>query len=415
MNETGKGPLEQNFLEALREDWGIGLTPVDIDEARKKPGWKKLEEDGAAQVLDALRVVPGLSSNQAIRDNFSGAVRLVIPEGMPENTYFGLRRGLGNGVHEMSLRSSDTGQVVKQAGWVNIDPSQANLAQVAYGVFSAASVVTGQYFMQRIDKKLEGIQRSANDIKEFLELDKYCALKAQWTFLQETFENMMIINRYDVQRQAASVSAQAIIQSALADMLFYHERADLRGNDLDPKLNGSKLEELIEEIAKNVAAYWFSLHVYSLATVLELSLTGNRDERYLAAVHKNLEHEQEQYSACFSLLHEKMDTTIGAWDRDKFLFDIAKGTAKEVPILGPVLTDKVDEAHKATAEKKRQKKMRLIEDKLNECRDLAQLKSMSDSVATLNRLSHQPTELIVDGSEIYLHVEEPIAPEAAPA
>jgi len=409
MEELEKTPEERELRDLLKRDWGIDMTPAQGSEARKKPGWVELDEDSAARVLDTLRVVPGLASNEAIRDSFAGAVRLVIPGDLPREAYFGMRPGLGEGVYGMVARDPITGRAVRQAGWAPMDLTRANLAQAAYGAFSVASVVTGQYFMKRVDQKLEGIQRVANDVKEFLELDKYCQMKAQWSFLQETFENTLLIRGNAVQRQAAVVSTQSILCSALADMLFYRERAEQREAELDPKGKGSELERLIEEIAENVTAYWFALHVYSLATVLELALTENRDRRYLAGIQGKLELEQERYQVFFGRLYGRMCQTIEAWDQDKLLFNVAKGTAKDIPIVREVLVEKVDELHRAALGKKRQEKMTLIKTKLGRCEDVEQLQSMSDSVAALDRLSHRPTELLIDGEEVYLRVEE--APE----
>lgn len=409
MSEQNLSGLSQEELQKkLEENFGILITELKTEavelETLQEKGYWKAPKDVAARLSPLLQSVAGLGANQAVRDTFQGAVKLVLPPNLPTGAEAMLRQGMG---YSLNFHIPGSKGVVGQGAWTNINVVPADVSQVAYGVFSLASVVTGQYFMQRIDQQLEGIQKSTDSILQFLELDKRSDLQAEQMFLNEMIQDLEDITLCETQKQASAVNVQAARKRALAASLFYYGRIENVTEEISSKkYKAAEWNETQKQLLSYIANYQLSLCAYGTSVFLEVMLTGNTERAYLRRLLERMKIQQEKYDQCLAACAERLTKCAEEADPDKLAFGIAKGAASVAPVIGVPLTDWLEKVHLDSKEKLKDKLSEEIIDLVETCAKVGQLQDTMDSIYQLDEISNEPMELIIDRGQLHMKMPE---------
>lgn len=408
MSEQNSPAMAQEELRKKLEDsFGILMAELQAEEIDteilREKGYWKVPKDIVARLSPLLQSAVGIGVNRETFRTFEGAVKLVIPSDLPAGATPMLRRGLGKGVNSFNFHFQGTQGIVGQGGWAVIDTASADLAQAAYGVFSLASVVTGQYFMQRIDKKMESIQKSTDTILQFLELDKRSELQAEQMFLNETLQDLEDMVFCETQRQAAIVNGQAIRQRAMAAVLFYSNRVESITSDISSKkYKSAEWEELQKQLLSHIASYQLSLCAYGTSVFLEVMLTGNTDRAYLCRLLERLKVQQEEYDKCLATCYERLIKWVEDADPNKLAFGIAKGAAAVAPVIGVPLAEWLEKVHKDGKERLKDKLVDEVWDLVEICAKTGQLQDVIENIRQLDEISNEPMELIVNRGQFFM-------------
>lgn len=400
---------DKGLAEQLEQNYGILVEKIDKKEF-DKTGFLEISEDKFAQFTSVLQQVPGLFANKSVADTFEGAYRLVLPENLPLYAELTPISTLGTGVTNTTFRDvTKKGKpFVAQAGIEKIEKAAVAAPQIAYAAFSVASIATGQYFMQRIDKKLKGIDRCSKEILQFLELEKASTLQAQQAYLEEIQQNLSAILSCQAQRQATIVSVQTIRQNALSSILFYCRQiaASLAGIG-SKKDNKEKTWERIDKVVSNFPFYWLSLHLYGMSSLSELMLTRNTDSTYLNYIQSDIKKYCDDYEQCYRNCEEKVNAQIDSMEEGKKLLFAAKAASFALPAAVCVLTQKMaDDLYNKRQEKIRGDARDAYTEGVKSYAEPQQLKAMEESVGLLNQMYHSPVELALEGERLYIKLPE---------
>lgn len=407
MNEQNPPVTSEELQKKLEESFGILMTELtkeemDVETLQEKGYWKA-PKDVAARLSPLLQSAVGLGANQAVRDTFQDAVKLVLPSNLPAGAKPMHRIDMGKEVFSFNYQVPGAKGIVGQAGWEKINPATADIAQVAYSAFSMASVVTGQYFMQRIDKKMESIQESTNSILQFLELDKRSELQAEQMFLNETVQDMEDITLCESQRQASVVNAQNTRKKALAATLFYGSRIESVTEEISSKdYKASKWEETQKQLLSYIANYQLSLWAYGMSIFLEVMLTGNTERAYLRRLLERMREQQKNYDQCLASCYERLIKYAEEADPGKLAFGIAKGAAAVAPVIGVPLAEWLGKVHKDEKEKLKGRLSDEIIDLVETCAAAGQLQDIMENIQQLDEISNEPMELIFENGHVYM-------------
>lgn len=372
-------------LEALEQDYGIILRPMEPAELEHRD-YQVLPADSLARLSGALQQVPGLVAGQSLQNvyqnTYANAYRLLIPKGS-ENLSFmknsRLAGEFGEGAVDPTLVDSG-GTIRRKAGVEKIDPPDVRAQQIAYLAFSAASLVTNQYFLQRIDKKLEGIQQTTTEILHFLELDKQCKLQGYLDYLVSCYANLDQVIQDDSLRQAYLFQIEEIKKDSMGNIRFYRGNAKhdagLLNNGIRAyvfKMFHTQKDEdnlcaLFQKASVSASFHWFAVYVYDLASLLELLLKSDIDNKYIKQVQFSMSEYAKNYIV-ENTLFEAALSSIQHLKGNTHLKTLAAST------LSPILR-------------------------------FQQLRSISDSLETLNQLLNGPIELAVSGEKVYLKLPE---------
>lgn len=392
-------------LETLERDYGIMLRPMEPAEL-ERGDFQALPADSLARLSGALQQVPGLVAGQSLQNayqnTYANAYRLLIPKGSENMSFMKNSRlagEFGEGVIDLTLVDSG-GTIRRKAGVEKINPPDVRAQQIAYLAFSAASLVTNQYFLQRIDKKLGAIQKTTENILQFLESDKQSQLQGRWDYLSNSYAKLDSIMKDQDLRQATLAQVQTIKTNTLGDIQLYQQYAQSSMDSFEVSLskffkNKKELSNLMGTVQSRISLYWFANYVYQLAVSLEVMLTHNFDSSYLRNIWADMERRVNTYDEIYQRylnLYVK-----GSHHSDyglKNFLTLDENTQTEMRSAAEKCKKYEDYAHVI----KTFQPLRQIQP--------AQLKEIPQNIDTFDQFYNGPIELAVSGEKVYLKLPE---------
>lgn len=408
---------QAQVLDALRQQYGISLLPTDLA-AIQEMGFELLPQEGLARVSGALQQIPGLLHGQSLQnayqETYAGAYRLLIPEGCgnaPKMDISRLTEEFGPDAESMIFMSPD-GKIKRHGGVQKIDPPDVRAQQAAYLAFSAASVATSQYFLYRIDKKLETIESTTTEIIQFLESDKKNQLKGNYETLLDYYNRLHFIMEDDSLRQAALQQVAAIQRESMQAMSFYQEKVQQEYALINEQLKRQvkKVPELLNKAKLSLSCYWLSIFVYEFSVTLEILLAQNTAGRDLKQIQQKID-EYEQFYQLYKELVPRYGKENGeAWLKSgltagtlsTFVPGIWMAGGAAIGVLQHLSDDIISNSIKKAE----------VSYTLPDQIQPERLTEIADSIGELDKLYHGPIELAISGDQIYFR---PINEEDAAA
>lgn len=294
------------------ENVGVHVnTDLSVFEANKEE-YIKIDKSIVAKVDAVMQQLPQIVLNKA----YSGDVyRVIYDKGVGVLQKSAQHPGmlLGNVV------SPDANNKIRDVALL----SELSMGpQVFSGVFSAMSMITGQYYMTQINNHLSQIEEGVAAIQKFLEDDKKSQLESEEEFLKQVQQMLPFILGNESQKQSTITSIQKIKIDSLASINFYKKQInDLK--DIDVKKD--KAEEVISNIQRIsflISEYWYSLYLYSFASCLEPVVAQNFDTDYITFVKADVKAKCNQYEKDYAMWKRKLDeyiSTAKAFGENKLL------------------------------------------------------------------------------------------------
>jgi hypothetical protein len=208
--------LEAYGIHSLCED--AIISPEDMAES----GYKEIPNSHLGQIGMMFQQLPGLATHAI---SYHGTYRVYFDKSL------GVLQQAKQG--DGFLRAN-----VVQAGTNNKITGQALLKSASMGplvanaVFSALSMVTGQYFLSEINGKLSSIDKKVDGIRQFLEMEKISGLWANEEYLQQVVRDFASIQENEHLKQATIIQLQQIRKESLANTNFYATSFQLKKEEL---------------------------------------------------------------------------------------------------------------------------------------------------------------------------------------
>lgn len=391
-------------LETLEQDYGIILRPMEPAEL-ERGDFQVLPADSLARLSGALQQLPGLVAGQSLKNvyqnTYANAYRLLIPKGSENMSFMKNSRlagEFGEGAIDLTLVDSG-GTIRRKAGVEKIDPPDMRAQQIAYLAFSAASLVTNQYFLQRIDKKLEKIQQATKEILHFLELDKQSQLQGQWDYLSNSYAKLDSIMGDQNLQQATLTQVQAIKTHTMGDIQLYQTYAQSSMDSFEAGLSKffkrkKELSDLISTVQSRISMYWFTIYIYQLAASLEVMLTHNFDSGYLRNTRADMEKHTNAYEKLYQRYLNLYIKGTSSGDYGKYIEALDEDIQAEWRIASEKCKTYEDIEHLI----KTFQPLRQIQP--------AQLKEIPQNIDTLDQFYNGSIELAVSGEKVYLKLPE---------
>ena len=245
----------------------------EIPDIDKRKEYTKLDsfENDYGQMNLVLSQFPALWAAETL----SEAYICRFPTGV-----FGSLTKLNQGGYGSMLRNAN-GQFVGSASFFPIEKVAATELAIL-NTFSLMSVVTGQYFLSKINSDLRMLQGNVDKILEFLYGDKKAELLSEASFVRYAYENYAAIMSRPEQRLATIVSLQNTRKIAMQDIEFY-----LR--DLNTVAEGDRKGDELVQVSEQIrTSLEFSLQLYAMSSVMEAYFAQNSDKNYLAYIENSI-------------------------------------------------------------------------------------------------------------------------------
>lgn len=270
--ENNDALIKASFSEIAKES-GFEITPQQTQIAfEDNPGYKKLDISMGQKMQMSMMVqqFPQLMA----ADTLTKAYKISFPKGLP-HTLTALKQG---GFGSM-LRQGG-----KFAGTASLNP--LTMQAVTLGAFSAMSIVTGQYFLKRLNNEMEIVNRKLDDILNFLYGDKKAELIAEISFTKYAYSNYRTIMMSDEHRAATITSLQQSRKVAIKDIEFYLTDFEAAVSK-DPK-DYTELSNTIDKALQLKNSIEMSRQLYIISGLLELYYSQNFEQEYIDYIESDM-------------------------------------------------------------------------------------------------------------------------------
>lgn len=258
----------------------------------------ELKKIGSAERLNMFLQQLPLAANVLQSQQMNGAYKIVFPEGIT-GTLMKYKNGM--------IGTPLIGEKAKIAGHVGLVPLEASKVLTPLMLFSAISVVTGQYFMARINKSLSII---SNDVKEIIELiydEKESDMYAVYDYYEYIKDNMSTIIDNESLKMAVLSNIQMNNTKMNSNMKFYSKNIKRKINSFnsinDENIFTSKrlerVEELNNQIEKLMHQQSLCYDLFCIGKMLEIKIAEVYDKKY----YDNISNE-------FSMLGKEIEDNI---------------------------------------------------------------------------------------------------------
>ncbi|WP_121614390.1 hypothetical protein [Mesobacillus foraminis] len=404
---------KDNLLKVLDDKYGVSIVPVEDSE--EYDSYKKISDDEFAKINASFQNVPFVLKSINDANYYSGTYKVIYDKGLgvlqrsaKDPTFFRAN------VVAPGTNNDITGQALLQ----ELNRSEIALSNIVLASFTAASIATNQYFLARIDNKLESVEKKVNEILNFLETDKESQIWADGEFLKEVRDNAQYILNNETYSQATLINVQSIRRTALANIKLYYEQ--LRGLKRALNLNDNSKEttENLNKYKGYLPNYWYSVYLYEMAYYLEVYLSNITDYSFLQKaileMEKIVKMYREGYGVIRGIISQYIDgvKALKANERPaKFMKNVG-GEIVNNPVSNPIgkfvgtlLNISGDGLEKYEKTKKNAKKQEIIDDlekAIKPYSDLEPLRFHIEAINNIDTAYNKRLELIVTSNEAYI-------------
>ena len=274
IENAGRNEEKKEVLSQMMENGDFQIDSIPRDKVVSGK-FKKLELT-PAQNMQINALLQQLPSAFAAGTMATTAYRVEFPKGIA-----GTLMHLEQGGYSTTIIGPDK----KFAGTAAL--YSMRMEAVVLGAFTAMSVITGQFFLARINTELRMINEKIGQILQFLYEDKKAELIAEISFVKYACENFSSIMLRDEQRTATISGLQEARKVAMKDIQFYLNDLD----KLSKKVQAKKLAEIRETTVNALQlkdSLDLSMQLYMMSSLLEIYYSQNFDADFVGYVKEDV-------------------------------------------------------------------------------------------------------------------------------
>lgn len=207
--------------------------------------------------------------------------------------------------------------------------------------------------LYKLEKELGQIEKTQRDILRFLEIENEAGAEADLETLVGIMKNYKLI--WDNERFVASNHKMVldIQRTARKNMSVYQKKAGAASEKREILTAQRNVDAKLIELQRTFEYYRLSLYTFSLASFLEILLSGNFKEEYIASVQSEIRTHSEAYrnrfKQCSVFLEKAIRSAIGI-NVKKSMGTAGKAVGKLIGSIPIVSKGPVDEFLQSSGE-----------------------------------------------------------------
>lgn len=411
---------QDNVLKRLDVEYGVSISPIEFIETDNN--YKKISNDDFAKINSAFQYVPSLLKSMYEANHYSDAYKVVYNKGL--------------GVLQKSAKDPNlfranvvtpgtNNEITGQALLKELNPSFITLSNIVLSTFTIASIATNQYFLARIDKKLESIEKKVNEIHRFLETEKENELISHGDFLYKLRDKLPYILHNETYTQSTLTNVQKIRTKSRAHFKSYYDQIKNIKSSFNQNDNFKETTEKLNKLRNYLPKYWYSAYLYEVAYCLEVYFSQMTDSAFLQKVRLDMEEIVKMYQDGYDLIRHSINEYIDevkAFKPTEIPTFFMKGAGKLIsklsvgrPVIrlglrgiGLLLDKGADQLYINKKMKKETMKEELIyelESEIQPYADLKPLQFQTDAIKQLDYAYNKHLELIITNNDAYLKID----------
>ena len=261
--------------------------------------------------------------------------------------------------------------------------------------------------LANIDKKLDQIQETQQEILNYLVLKDRAELKGDLIFLSDVLSNYKYNWNNDKYVNSNHIKVLDIKQSTERKLIFYRDQISASIDKNSFFHSDQDVKKQLEKIQPEFKDYQLALYLYAFSSFLEVMLLENFEAAFLAGVASKI----EEYSYKYRELYTKCYDQIEGYSKSSIQSHLLKGLSiasraagkaiEKVPVISK---SQIDETLIETGNKisdfssmRTMKTMQTLVDKQN-----SYVMPFVENIKTVNRLYNNPLEIVFDRDSLYL-------------
>ena len=261
--------------------------------------------------------------------------------------------------------------------------------------------------LANIDKKLDAIQETQQEMLDFIVQKEKSALKGDLDFLMDIYNNYKFNWNSEKYKTANHIKVLDIRQSAGRSIDFYREQIKKRISKKVFLHSDQDVKKQLSQVQDEFKDYQLAMYLYGFGYFLEILLQENFDAAYLEAISKKMEDMSFQYRELYSMAYEQIEGYTKSSLQAKFVGGLsamnrAAGEAiAKIPVISKSQIDEtlIEAGEKLGAYKDRRvtTTMHRLVDRQSSC-----VRPFIDNIDMVNRMYNQPMTLIFNKENLYL-------------
>jgi len=367
----------------------MAFYPTILEEPVSTQGHQKFPLAKIAAWGTAFEPLTAVFQRFVHGNGYSGLYRVIVPN--------------GGKLAEFKDGSGFLGSVLDKSGAVG--GGQARLRPLACDptmLFMAMALAS-------IDKKLDRIQETQQEILEFLVQKEKSKLRGNLNFLADVLNNYKHNWSNEKYKNNNHVKVLDIRQAAEQSILFYREQIDKKVKKTSLFHSDKGVKEMLKKTQAEFKEYQLALYLHSFSSFLEVLLLENFAPEYLDAIARKIEdyafQYREFYTACYNRVEGYAQTSVQSY--------LLKGLASTSKVAGDAVA-KIPGVNKAQLDEtliaagsrlgdfNTKRTDQIVEQLANTQSSV--VRPFVENIRTINRLHNQPLELLFDGENIYTNL-----------
>ena len=388
--------MNNSKTEIIKSVMDIEYTPIVFEEENALKDYNRYSFDGVASLGSIFAQIP-----QAFRtatSTVNGGQQLYA---LNMRGYTGTVASLdGNGI-DMLTGVFKNGKLQGNAVYNPVNTTVQTTMAVNPALICMGVALMG------IEKKLDKIQQTQQQILSFLEQKNESELKGNLNFLSDVLNNYKF--NYDNERYKNNMHIKVldIRQTSEQSIIFYKKQIGEIINKKSLIHINQQTDRLVSDVQSKLNYYKLALYQFAFSAFMEVMLLENFESNYLTGVSKTIEkysiQYKELYTECYNQIENSAKTSVGSY--------LMKGASKASKLAGktiakiPVISkSQLDENLIAKSEEILDKNTRktqktMISFSENRTDDV---KVFIDNIDRVNMLYNNPMDVLFDKNGLYI-------------
>lgn len=315
-----------NVINAM--DFADGFTVEKISEMKlnkaKKIPISNLALLGTAfsQMSEAARTTVTTVTSEIKMENL---YRGIWPEGANGKLAFNINGAtVGNIMGEKGI---DSRMLFKPIGGVSVENTITSIKSIDPTMMAVAVA------LMEINRKLDGIQSSIDEVLRFLETDKQANQRGNLQTLAEIMEDFKQKGNDSKFCENRNHTVQEIQRDARHDIEFYKTRIETAVKKKKTFHSRKDVREYVDSITTNFAEYQLACYLYAYSTFLDTVLRKDFEEGSIDSCRSKIIRIAEDYDALF----RECRAQIASYQRSSVGNKMVGGIGKTADTLGKAI------------------------------------------------------------------------------
>lgn len=261
--------------------------------------------------------------------------------------------------------------------------------------------------LMNIEKKLEAIQETQEEILEFLEEKERAVLQGNLNVLGDVMTNFKYNWDNQTYKSNKHILVQQIKKETEASIILYRDQIAKKLKKRSLIHSDQEVKGTLKKLQAQFKDYQLALYLYSYSTFLEVMLLGNFSEGYLDSVEQRISEYSLQYrtlyTECYNLMEDYSKSSIqagvlsGLAVASKFMGE----TIAKVPVISNSQLDENLIEAGSRLDKHGSKRVTIALEGLAQTRMSVTLPFV-ENIRAVNDLHNKPVSYLFDGENMYV-------------